>query len=105
MEKEISIQIHDYDLAGRYVIIEDRKATLDEAHELKEKARKSVNAEWQKLPPEAAHIVYYAEMLDKDGEVWFAGIYMCGEAYNEAGFDRIFHRPNIGYVGAIHKRT
>ena len=105
MEREISIQIHDYDRAGRYVITEDRKATLDEVHELKETARKSVKADWWRLPREATHIVYYAEMLDKDGEVWFAGIYMHGEAYDESEFDRIFHQPNIGYVGAIHKRV
>ena len=50
MEKEISIQIHDYDSCGRYLITEDRKATLQEAYELKEKARKSVKADWWRAP-------------------------------------------------------
>ena len=105
MEKEICIQIHDYDSWGRYLITEDRKATLQEAHELKEKARKSVKVDWNALPQEATHIVYFAEMLDKDGDVWFAGIFMHGEAYDEAEFERIFQQPEIGYVGAIHKRV
>ena len=103
MKKEICIQIHDYDPIGRYRIIEDRKATRDEVLDLKEKARKSVHLSWDELPAEAAHIVYYAELLDKDGKVWFAGIYMHGEAYNDISFDTLFTQPCIGYVGAYHK--
>lgn len=105
MEKEISIQIHDYDSCGRYVITEDRKGTLLEAQELKAAAHDSVKVEWWKLPREVTHVVYYAEMMDANGEVWFVAIYMHGEAFNETDFERIFHQPNIGYVGAIHKRV
>lgn len=105
MKRRINIQIHDYDSCGRYLIVEDRKVTPEYVHELKEKARRSVNVNWGKLPPEATHIVYYAELLDSQDEVCFAAIYMHGEAYDEAEFDRIFHQPNIGYVGAIHKRV
>jgi hypothetical protein len=104
MSKEIQIEIHDYDRVGRYLIMEDRKASLEEVEILKEKARKSVNlSSWDVLPEEARHIVYYAEMLDKDENVWLAAIYMRGEAYDDAEFDRIFTRPEIGYVGAYHK--
>lgn len=105
MEKEITIQVHDYDKYGNYHIVEDRKAPWSEVLELKEKARQSVVLDWSKLPEPFTHIVYYGELLDESGEVWFAGIYMHGEAYDEAEFDRIFHQPNIGYVGAIHKRV
>jgi len=104
MEKEITIQIHDYDRFGRYLIVEERKATKAEVLDLKKKARESVKVEWDKLPKEVRHIVYYGELLDKDGEVWFAGIYMHGEAYGDKDFYRIFTRPDVGYVGAIHKR-
>lgn len=103
MKKEISIQIHDYDSAGRYLIIEDRKASPEEVQALKEKARKSVRLAWDQLPESARHIVYYGELLDKDGNVWFAGIYMHGEAYEDAEFDRLFTRPEVGYVGAYHR--
>lgn len=101
---EISIQIHDYDSAGRYRIIEDRKANKWEIEMLKTKARLSVRTDWDKLPHDARHIVYYAELLNKKGEVWYVSIYMHGEAYNETEFDRIFHQQYIGYVGAIHKK-
>lgn len=104
MEKEITIQIHDYDPLFGYRIVEDRKATKAEVLDLKKKARESVKVEWDKLPKEVRHIVYYGELLDKDGEVWFAGIYMHGEAYGDKDFYRIFTRPDVGYVGAIHKR-
>ena len=104
MEKEITIQIHDYDPFFWYRIVEDRKATKAEVLDLKKKARESVKVEWDKLPKEARHIVYYGELLDKDGEVYFAGIYMHGEAYGDSEFDRPFTRPEVGYVGAIHKR-
>ena len=105
MKKQINIQVHDYDNWGRYHIIEDRKATREEVVELKRKARASVKVDWDKLPKEATHIVYYAELLDRKGEVWYASIYMHGEAFDEAEFDRIFHQQYIGYVGAIHKRV
>ena len=104
MEKEISIQIHDYDAAGRYLIIEDRKATMAEVKALKEKARKSVKLAWDKLPERVKHIVYYGELLDKSGKVWFAAIFMHGEAYGDSDFDMIFTAKNVGYVGAYHKR-
>lgn len=104
MEQKISIQVHDYDSCGRYLIIEDRKATRKEVHGLKIKARQSVKPEWDKLPAEATHIVYYAELCDKKDNVWYAAIYMHGEAFNEKDFDRIFRRSGVGYVGAIHKR-
>ena len=104
MSKEIQIQIHDYDRAGRYLIVEDRKAGAEEVASLKKKALQSVNlSSWDVLPENARHIVYYAELLDGAGEVWFAAIYMHGEAYDDAEFDRIFTRPEIGYVGAYHK--
>ena len=102
--KEISIQIHDYDRWGNYHIVEDRNASKDEVYELKKKARESVHLEWDKLPDEARHILYYAELLDKKGRVWYAAIYMHGEAYPDGEFFRIVDRPDIGYVGAIHKK-
>lgn len=101
---EISLQVHDYDNAGRYLITEDRKASRAEVAELKKKARASVHADWGRLPEEARHIVYYAELLDKRGDVWFAAVYMHGEAFDEAEFDRVFHQQHIGYVGAVHKK-
>ena len=103
--KEIRIQVHDYSPWGPYSIVEDRTATPEEVHELKERALKSITVDWGRLPKEATHIVYYAELLDRKGEVWFAGIYMKGEAYADAEFERIFQRPEVGYVGAIHKRV
>ena len=102
--KEISIQVHDYDNVGRYLIVEDRKTTRKEVAELKARARASVHADWDKLPEQARHIVYYAELLDKDGDVWYASIYMHGEAFDETEFGRVFNRPDIGYVGAVHKK-
>lgn len=102
--KEISIQVHDYDNAGRYLITEDRKATLQEVAELKKKARASVHADWDRLPEWARHIIYYGELLDKSGEVWFAAIFMHGEAYPDDEFFHIVDRHDIGYVGAIHKK-
>ena len=104
MEKEITIQIHDYDPLLGYRIVEDRKATKSEVLDLKKKARESVKVEWDKLPEEARHIVYYAELLDNMDEVCFVAIYMHGEAYGDNDFYRIFTRPGVGYVGAIHKR-
>ena len=101
---EISIQVHDYDTARRYLITEDRKASRTEVAELKKKAMASVHADWGSLPEDARHIVYYAELLDKNDEVWFAGIYMHGVAFNEAEFDRFFRQPGVGYVGAVHKK-
>ena len=101
--RKIKIQIHDYDTAGRYLITEDREGTIMDAIELKRRARSSVKAAWDKLPKEARHIVYYAELLDKSGEVYFAAIYMHGEAYTEDDFFRIFGAHGVGYVGAIHK--
>lgn len=104
MSKLINVQIHDYDLLGNYRIVEDRKATKDEVLQLKWRARASVRAEWDKLPKEARHIVYYAELLDRGGNVWYASIYMHGQAYDESDFDRTFRSPVIGYVGAVHKK-
>jgi hypothetical protein len=98
----IDIQIHDYDKYGNYRIIEDRKATLEEIYELKEKARKSVNVDWEILPLQVRHIVYYAELL-LNGDVWFVGFYMKGEAFEEKEFERIFQAENIGFVGAFHR--
>lgn len=105
MEKEINIQVHDYDSNGFYRIVLDCNATVDEVREWHKKARESVKVDWDKLPPEATHIVYYAELVDKQNCVWFVGIYMHGEAYDEKDFDRIFCKPEVGYVGAIHKRV
>lgn len=99
----IDIQIHDYDNAGRYRIVEDRQATQKELNELKNKARLSVKPLWDYLPKESEHIVYYAEMLNNVGNVWFAAIYMHGEAYTDDDFYETFCTPQIGYVGAIHK--
>lgn len=104
MSQLINIQIHDYDRLGNYRIVEDRKATKNEVLQLKWKAQASVRADWDKLPKEARHIVYYAELLDRSGNVWYASIYMHGQAYDEKDFDRTFHTPVIGYVGAIHKK-
>jgi len=105
MGKTVCIQVHDYDRYGFYHIVDDRNATIEELAELKEKARKSVHLDWNELPKEADHVVYYAEVLGNDGEPWFAAIYMHGEAYCEKEFDRIFHGKSIGYVGAFHKRV
>lgn len=103
MSKEIQIQIHDYDRGGLYRIVEDRKASIEEVKSLKKKALQSVRLCWDVLPETARHIVYYGELLDKDGEVWFAAIYMHGEAYDDREFYRVFTRPGVGYVGAYHK--
>jgi len=103
-DQEISIQIHDYE-NGIYRIVEDRKATWAEVQELKEKARSSVKIDWDNLPPKATHVVFYAELLDENGDVWFAGIFMHGEAYGDYDFDMIFTAKNVGYVGAFHKRV
>lgn len=105
MKKQISIQVHDYDRIGRYHIIDERKATREDVVELKRKARASVKVDWDSLDPRLTHIVYYAELVDKRDKVWYAAIYMHGEAYDDDTFYRIFHRPDIGYVGAIHKRV
>ena len=105
MSKEIKIQIHDYDSCGCYRITESRMATIEEVRKLKEKARQSVKLDWDKLPPEFTHIVYYGELLDENQEVWFAGIYLHGEAYTDEGFCGIFNAEDIGYVGAYHRRT
>lgn len=105
MNKQISIQVHDYDRIGRYLIIDDREATREEVLDLKKKARASVKVDWDRLDPMLTHIVYYAELVDKKDKVWYAAIYMHGEAYNDKEFYRIFNRPDIGYVGAIHKRV
>lgn len=102
---EISIQVHDYDNVGRYRITLDCNASVEEANEWKKKARESVKVDWESLPKEATHIVYYAELVDQQNCVWFAGIFMHGEAYDDKEFDRIFCKPNVGYVGAIHKRV
>ena len=77
--------------------------TTEELLKLHNEAINSVKVDWSKLPEGATHIVYYAEMLNEQREVWFAGIYMKGEAYSDEEFYRIFTAPNIGYVGAIHK--
>lgn len=103
-EQKISIQIHDY-VNGIYRIVEDRKATWAEVRELKEKAISSVKIDWDNLPPSATHVVFYGELIDKNGDVWFAGIYMHGEAYDDTEFDRIFTAKDVGYVGAFHKRA
>ena len=100
----ITIQIHDYDRCGFYHIVDDRQATRQEVVELKKKARESVRIEWDKLPQEARHIVYYAELLDKKEETCLVAIYMHGEAYSDNDFFRIFTRPDVGLVGAFHKR-
>lgn len=101
----ITIQVHDYDNIGRYRIILDCNATLEEVREWKKKAHESVKADWGALPEVAAHIVYYAELVDKQNCVCFAGIYMHGEAYTDEDFERLFAtREDIGYVGAVHKR-
>ena len=104
MAKTISIQVHDYDSIGRYRIILDYNATIEEVRNWKEKARDSVKVNWNALPKDAAHIVYYAELLDQQNEISFAGIYMYGQAYTEEDFDRLFRtRQDVGYVGAYHK--
>lgn len=104
MDNTISIQIHDYDKIGRYLIQEEREVSMEEAMELKKQARKSVKVDWDILPSECTHIVYYAELLNDEGEVWYAAYFMHGQAYDEYEFDRTFYRKDIGYVGAIHKR-
>lgn len=102
----IAIQVHDYDNIGRYRIILDCNATIEEVREWKKKALKSVRVDWNALPQEATHIVYYAELVDKQNCVQFAAIYMHGEAYDEKNFERLFQtREDIGYVGAIHRRV
>lgn len=104
MVDKISLQVHDYDNCGRYRIVLDCTATLEEVFEWKEKARRSVKLEWDKLPESARHIVYYAEMVDKQNCVWFAAVYMHGEAFDDSEFERIFWAEDIGYVGAFHKK-
>lgn len=103
-DTKICIQVHDYDNTGRYRITQDGHATPEEIQKLKERARDSVILDWTQLPDDAAHVVYYAELIDKQNKVAFVGIYMRGEAFNERDFERIFHRSEIGYVGAFHKR-
>lgn len=104
MSKKITVQIHDYDRCGFYHIVEDRKASRQEVVDLKKRTRESVHVDWEKLPRESRHVVYYAELLDKRQNVCFAAVYMHGEAYDDKEFDRIFYRPDIGFVGAIHKK-
>lgn len=104
MEKQISIQVFDYDRIGRYLIVDEREVTPGEVRELEKKARESVLVDWDNLDPKLTHIVYYAELVDKKDKVWYAAIYMHGEAYDDDTFYRTFWRPDIGYVGAIHKR-
>lgn len=105
MAKKIKIQIHDYDRCGIYHIVAEREVTRKELYGLKKAARESVRVEWDKLPEASRHIVYYAELLDKEGEPWFAAVYMHGEAYDDSSFYRLFPVPGVGYVGAIHKRV
>lgn len=104
MEKKIKIQVHDWDDLNIYRIVEEKNVSLEEVQELKERARKSVIIDPTALPEEIRHIVYYAEMLDKDGEVWFAAAYMGGHGYSEGVFNETFCRSDVGYVGAFHKR-
>lgn len=106
MEKEITIQVHNYDHNGVYRIVLNCDATMEECRDWKKKALQSVKVDWSKLPEDAAHIVYYAELVDKQNCAWLAGVYMHGQAYNEKDFKRLFQaRKDIGYVGAIHKRN
>lgn len=103
-ENTISLQVHNYDNIGRYRITLDCNATIEEIREWRKKAHESVKVNWDALPKDATHIVYYAELVDKQNCVWFASVYMHGQAYNEKDFDRLFAtRRDIGYVGAIHK--
>lgn len=106
MEKIISIQVHDYDNCGNYRIVDNRRATLSEAQGLRKKAIASIGrVDWDKLPPECTHVVYYAELDNSTQGVWFAGIFMHGQAYTDRDFEDIFCKPNVSYVGAFHKRV
>lgn len=104
MEKGIKIQVHDYDMIGNYRIVEERIATRREVVELKKKARESVKLDWDAIPKDFTHVVYYGELLDKKGNVWYAGIYMRGECFQDGDFHRIFNAKDVGYVGAFHRR-
>ena len=104
MEKGIKIQVHDYDLCGNYRIVEERTATKREVIELKKKARDSVKLDWTAIPKDFTHVVYYGELLDENGNVWYAGIYMRGECFQDGDFHRIFNSEDVGYVGAYHRR-
>jgi len=107
MERKIKVQIHDYDACGRYLITEEGEITNEERVALKHKARESVitPVDWSSLHEDLRHIVYYAELLDKDGEIWYVAIFMHGEAYPDDEFYRVFTQKDIGYVGAFHKRV
>lgn len=100
---EIKVQIHDYDSYGFYRIVADIDTTMEECYALRKKAQESVKVDWESLPKEASHIVYYAELVDDQNCAWLAAVYMHGEAFNDKEFDRIFTRPDVGYVGAYHK--
>ena len=104
MEK-ITIQIHDYDAHGFYHIVDEKEVTPEQLYALKKAARESVRVEWDKLPEASRHIVYYAELLDQEGEPWLAAVYMHGEAYDDSSFYKLFPVPGVGYVGAFHKRV
>lgn len=104
MDKIITIQVHDYDKFGNYRIIENKNTTLAEAQELRKKAIASIGrVDWDKLPKECMHVVYYAELDNSTQGVWFAGIFMHGKAYTDRDFEDIFCKPNVSYVGAFHR--
>lgn len=105
MEKKIKVQIHDYDALGRYRITDEREVTKEEMLNLRQKAKESIKLDWDSLPETFNHVVYYAERLDKKGDISTAAIYMHGEALVESSFNGVFNQPDIGYVGAFHKNV
>lgn len=100
---KIRLQVHDYDNLGIYRIILDCYASTQEVTNWKNKARLSLWIDWSKLPQQIRHVVFYAELLDKQNCVYLVGIYMHGQAYEEKDFERIFQRSDVGLVGAYHK--
>lgn len=116
MADKITIQVHDWDSAGRYRIVREEQVSKEELVALKKQARNSArenldwdvideqNKEWCSLNgTRFCHLLYYAELLNEHGDIWFAGIYMHGQAYIESDFERITNRQDIGYVGAFHR--
>ncbi len=113
----ITVQVHDWDSFGNYRIVRDEQITREELVELKKQARESAreNLDWEVIDEQNreycernntqfCHLMYYAELVNKNDEVWFAAIYMHGEAHTEDSFEKIATRSDIGYVGAFHRQ-
>ena len=81
-----------------------KEITKKELLEYKQKVYKSMSINWKNTYKGYNHAVFYSELNDKNGNPYYANIYLDGSAFvcDEQAFEELYQRPRQ-FTIALHR--